>query len=72
MISLNLSKAQALVLFDFLTRFSKRDRLAIECGAERRVLWDMLADLERVLVEPLGADYGQRLQEAREQVGGEE
>ena len=63
-----LSKAQALVLFEFLSRFSERQQLDIRDQAEQRVLWDILADLESALPEPLAGDYEEHLQRARDSI----
>jgi hypothetical protein len=62
---LTLSQEQALVLFDFLTRFSADGTLTIQDQAEERVLWDMCCDLESMLVEPFSAEYAAHLQQAR-------
>jgi len=62
---IELSAAHALVLFEFLSRFSNDDKLEIQDQAEARVLWDMCCDLEKVLVEPLRPDYADLLQRAR-------
>lgn len=67
-VSVALSKPQALVLFEFLARFGEGERLEIRDPAEERVLWDILADLERALPEPLAYDYDQELQKARESI----
>ncbi len=60
---------QALVLFDWLARV---DRLAAPelfvADAERRVVWDLAAVLERTLVEPLASDYTARVEQARAQI----
>lgn len=66
--SLNLNQDQALVLFEFLWRFSDTDQLSIEDQAEQRVLWDLCCDLERQLVAPLKPDYKNLLEEARARV----
>lgn len=63
-----LSKPQALVLFEFLSRFAEEERLEIRDPAEQRVLWDLLAELESALPEPLAHDYDELLQKARESV----
>ncbi len=65
---LHLNQSQALMLFEFLSRFSQDGRLAIEHQAEERVLWDLCAILERQLVEPLRPDYDQLLRKARDLV----
>ncbi len=63
-----LSRAQALVLFEFLSRFCEKDQLDIRDPAEERVLWDILAVLESALPEPFAHDYDQQLQRARESI----
>lgn len=65
---IELSKAEALVLFDLLARFDRDDALKVEHQSEKRVLWDILCSLEKVLVEPLGSDYEELLAEARGRV----
>jgi hypothetical protein len=69
---IELSRAHALVLFEFLSRFSDSDdqdrRLEIQDQAEERVLWDMCCDLEKALVEPFSPDYAGLLQRARDTV----
>jgi hypothetical protein len=65
-VSLELRAEEALVLFDFLARLSERMTGAPFDPAEQRVLWDLEALLERILVEPLCADYAERLMRARQ------
>jgi len=65
---IELSPAEALVLFEFLTRFSNEDRLEIKDQAEARVLWDMCCVLEKQLVEPFMRNYDDLLEEARDEV----
>jgi hypothetical protein len=48
-ISLELTPSEALVLFEFLSRFSDDDVLVLEDQAEERVLWDLCASLESIL-----------------------
>jgi hypothetical protein len=69
-VHVELSKSEALVLFDLLSRFSNTDELATEHISEERVLWDLCARLERALVEPFEPDWPQLLGRAREQVSG--
>jgi hypothetical protein len=63
-------RSQALVLYEFLTRGQEKadDYSTIEDQAELRVLWDVQAMLESVLVEPPSADYVALLAEARSNV----
>jgi len=65
---IELSKAEALVLFDLLARFDKDEKSIIENQAEERVLWNIHCSLEKVLVEPFSPDYAKLLAEARNQV----
>jgi hypothetical protein len=67
-VKLGFSRSEALVLFEFLSRFSEQKSLQIRDQAEQRVLWDMQAELERILAEPLSQDYAANLQKAREEV----
>lgn len=62
----SLTNAEALILFDLLSRFSAIGKLTIEHQAERQVLWDLCCLLEKSLAEPLGENYEQLLQAARE------
>jgi hypothetical protein len=55
-VCLSLSQAEALVLFEFLSRYSRTNTLDIVDQAEQRILWDVCSELERVLVEPLAPD----------------
>ena len=70
-ISLRLSKSEALVLFEFVSRFSDAQMLSIEDQAEKRVLWDIGCLLEKQLVDPLTPDYAAALAKAREVVRAE-
>jgi hypothetical protein len=63
-----MTRAEALVLFEFLSRFDQDAQLDIRDKAEELVLWHVQGAFERVLTEPFAADYGQRLETARETV----
>lgn len=65
---IKLSQAEALVLFEWRSRYSIANTLGMVDQAGQRVLWDMCNKLERVLVEPLAPDYGKRVERARRQV----
>jgi hypothetical protein len=67
-IALRLTHSEALVLFEFLSRFSENKRLEILDLAEERVLWDLEAQLEKTLVEPFQGDYIEVLRKARIEV----
>lgn len=68
-VSIGLSRDEALVLFEWLARTGTAEHPAdFEDQAERRVLWDIGAKLESVLVEPLREDYAELLFAARTRV----
>jgi hypothetical protein len=64
-IKFTLSQDEALVLFEFLSRFSDDNALRIEDPAEARVLWDLCCLLEEQLAEPFREDYAELLERAR-------
>ena len=65
---IRLSKAEALILFDCLSRLEKSASLPCEDPAEKRVLWDMQAQLESILVEPFQPNYKELVAEARQTI----
>lgn len=67
-ISLELTPSEALVLFEFLSRFSDDHVLVLEDQAEERVLWDLCCSLESILVEPFAENYTELLERARAEV----
>jgi hypothetical protein len=67
-VEISLSQSEALVLFEFLSRFSESGRLTVDDQAEERVLWDVCCLLERDLVGPLRVDYSELLRKARDEV----
>lgn len=62
---LTLSVDEALVFFEWLHRLNEGSGSAFEDRAEQRVLWDIEASLESLLVEPLRGDYRELLAGAR-------
>ena len=67
-INIELSLNEALVLLEFVDRFTNTDELTIEDQAEQRVLWNICCQLERVLTEPLIENYPEMLERARDEV----
>jgi len=67
-VSVELSRSEALVLFEFLSRFSNEDELRIRDQAEEKVLWDICALLESSLTEPFVENYRELLEKARAKV----
>jgi hypothetical protein len=71
-LSIELSRNEALVFFEFLTRFNQKDWPEIfEDQAEQRVLWDIESILQKELVEPFNSDYQEIIKQARETIRGE-
>ncbi len=67
-VKLELTGDEALVLYEWLTRFNQRDDVEFVDQAEERVLCDLEAMLEKVLVVPLQSDYAETLSQARSNV----
>lgn len=63
-----LTKSEAVVLFDFCSRFSDQGTLSIEDQAEERALWNLEALLERLLPELFLPDYREEVASARDQL----
>ena len=64
-VNLTLSKDEALVLFEFLSRFSDEEKLEIKGKSEEQVLWNVQASLEKLLSEPFGKEYSSLIEKAR-------
>lgn len=67
-VPVELTQPEALVLFEFLTRFSQDEKLEIQDDSEQRVLWNILATLEKNLAQPLAENYQLLLNEAQKKV----
>jgi len=65
---LELSREEALVFFEWLTRFNKSEDKSFEDQAEQRVLWDIEGMLESTLAEPFDPKYSDLLAQARARV----
>ncbi len=62
---LELSRDEAIVLFEFIARFSDDETLEIVDQAEERVLWNLCCYLEKHLREPFSPDYARIIEAAR-------
>jgi hypothetical protein len=71
-VKIELSNAEAIILFEFLSRFRNKEKLEIVDQAEKRVLWDILSVLESILTDPLKPNYLDLLEKARSEVRDEE
>ena len=67
-VTIELTSEAALVLYDWLTRFNQQEEPACADQAEERVLFDLEAMLEKVLVAPLQSDYAMLVAQARSHV----
>ncbi len=67
-IKIGLTENEALVLFEFLSRFSDSDELSIEDQAEQRVLLDIYCMLEKSLVAPFDPKFKNLVSLARDAV----
>jgi hypothetical protein len=67
-VKIELTSDEALVLYDWLTRFNQRADTDFADQAEERVLFDLEAMLEKALVAPLQSDYPALLAQARSNV----
>src|SRR4051794_27013887 len=65
---LQLTADEALVVFEWLSRFNESGDGTFRDQAEQRVLWDIEASLESTLVAPLDPHYDRLLAEARGRV----
>ncbi|MHB8874872.1 MAG: hypothetical protein ACYC8T_14380 [Myxococcaceae bacterium] len=65
-----LTRAEALVLFEWLARTDASNALAFEDKAEQTVLWKLEGVLEKLLPEVLAPDYKRLLSSARQEVQG--
>jgi len=68
-ITIKLTKDEALVLFELLSRFSENDNKEIfQDAAEEKALWVIEEQLEKILVEPFKPNYQDIIQEARNRI----
>ncbi|HCA58581.1 MAG TPA: hypothetical protein DEP46_11415 [Blastocatellia bacterium] len=67
-IKIELSLNEALVLSEFVDRYTNTNQLTIEDQAEQRVLWNICCELEKVLIEPFMKGYPEMLEKARAEV----
>ena len=67
-LSVPISPDEALVLFEFLSRYEQHERLTFDDSAEDRVLTTLLGRLESHLVAPFSPHYQELLADARARV----
>jgi hypothetical protein len=64
-INLVLTHDEALVLFDFLSRFGETDELKIEGRGEQQALWNLQCLVEKQLAGALDSNYRELVRQAR-------
>lgn len=68
-ILITLNKDEALVLFEFVSRFNETDhKELLEDQAEQKMMWLIQAQLEKILVEPFMPNYKDIVEEARNKI----
>ena len=67
-IIIELSKSEALVLFEFLARTTDVDTLPAPGQPERRALCNLECQLEKALLEPFLPNYPELLERAKERL----
>jgi hypothetical protein len=67
-VQIEITKDEALVLFEFLARFSETGTLELVDQAEERALWNLSCVLEKILVEPFCPDYLDIIKAARDRL----
>ncbi len=67
-VSVELSREEAIVFLDWLSRFNKLEQRCFEDQAEQRVLWSIETMLESNLAEPFDPRYAELLAQARAKV----
>lgn len=68
-VTIELTKDEALVLFEFLGRLNQADHKNIfEDQAEQKALWIVEGHLEKTLVEPLMPNYTDIIKQSRDNI----
>lgn len=68
-LQITLTKSEALVFFEFLSRFNSIDRKELfEDQAEEKILWNIEGTLQKELSEPFRTDYLEIISKARNEI----
>ena len=67
-VEISLTADEALVLFEWLSRFSESGALSIVDQAEERALWNICALFQKKLLPPFQDDYPEQLKQARDRL----
>jgi hypothetical protein len=67
-IAITMSRDEALVLFEFFSRFEETDNFTLRHNAEFLAFSRMSAQLDKALVEPFQSNYSELLHEAQNRI----
>ena len=67
-LKIEITKNEALVLFEFLSRYSDTDILSIKHAGEKQALLNLACTFEKTLPEPFSSDYKKTLESARQKI----
>ena len=68
LVDLSITKAEAIILFEFAAKLTTEQSTVAFDGAEEKVLWNIEAMLEKMLLEPFREDYEHVVDKARLEV----
>tara|TARA_R110002020_G_scaffold323714_2_gene539537 strand:- start:1214 stop:1450 length:237 start_codon:yes stop_codon:yes gene_type:complete len=68
-INIKLSKDEALVLFEFVSRFNETEHKDLfQDQSEQKMMWLIEGQLQKILVEPFRPDYKEIIDNARNSI----
>lgn len=68
-IIIKLTKEEALVLFEFISRFNETEHKELfQDQSEQKMMWLIEAQLEKILAEPFQPDYEEIINNARKNI----
>lgn len=67
-INLRMSRDEGLILYEWLCLLDEKGVLDAENEVERKILWGLEGQLEKILVEPLEPDYKKKVEAARKRI----
>ena len=71
-VEISLTADEAVVLFEFVRRFSDSDQLTIVDQSEQRALWNLCCVFERGALSSIEGDWPELLQQARSRLRDED
>jgi hypothetical protein len=72
-INIKLTKDEALVLFEFISRFNESEHKELfQDQSEQKMMWLIEGQLQKILAEPFRPDYKEIIDNARNNIRDEE